>query len=49
MAEHKKVKVDAKAVEKAESTWSNFMAISKVSTYAICAILFVMWLVFIVV
>lgn len=48
MADHKEVKVDAKAVKNAEATWSNFIAASKVSAYITCGILLLLWLVFIV-
>jgi len=47
MATQKKVKLDAKALEDAQNTWTNFMAVSKVSLYAACAILVLLWLFFI--
>ncbi len=42
-----KVKVDAKSLEDAETMWQHFIAVSKVSTYAVCFILVLLWLVFI--
>jgi hypothetical protein len=47
MAEMQKVDVSAEEVERAQSMWDNFMAVSKVSTILIGIILFLLYLGFI--
>ena len=47
MGDQKPAKPSAKAVKEAETTWSSFMAISKVSTYLIIGILVALYFAFI--
>lgn len=47
MAQQTPVKPSPAEIKRAQSTWDNFMQISKVSTYATCGILVLLWVFFI--
>lgn len=48
MAKQKTPKIEQDDITRAEDTWNGFMAITKLSTYAVCAILVALYLYFFV-